>query len=284
METQKSRWFRFALIGLLAGIALELAVLIALIGESENQDGNIAVVELTGTIETSRPTIKELKRHEENPRVKAIILRVDSPGGTVGASQEIYEEVLRISKTKKIVASLGDIAASGGYYAASAADKIVANPGTITGSIGVIAHHFIVEDLLKRFHLRWEVIQAGKMKDLASPLRNLNPEERRLLQELTHDIHEQFIEAVSKGRKLPAEQVRKVADGRIWSGRRAKELRLVDELGGLERAIDVAAQLVGIKKEPEVVYPKEERFGWVRRFLESRWPSSSLSIGYKLSP
>lgn len=281
MDRQPNRFFRFTLILLLAGIFLELAILIGLLVEGEYPDGNIAVVEVKGQIDNSHPTVRSLKEFAEKKEVKAIVLRIDSPGGSVGASQEIHDQVLRTKKEKPVVVSMGDVAASGGYYAAAPASKIVANPGTITGSIGVIAHHLIVGDLLKRWHLRWEVIQSGKMKNLGSPLRKLKPEERRILQTMTNDVHDQFIQAVAKGRKLKLEKVKNLADGRVFSGRQAKKEGLVDELGGLEHAIDLAAKLAKLPEDPKPIYPKEERFGWFQRIVEGKLELPSLKFEFR---
>ncbi|MFH1263542.1 MAG: signal peptide peptidase SppA [Pseudomonadota bacterium] len=277
------RLYKVLLLVLLVGIFLELGSIVHILSGEEHPRGNIAVVDVKGEISDSRETVASLKKYVKEEDVKAIVLRVDSPGGTVGASQEIHDQVLETLKKKPIIISMGDVAASGGYYIAAPATKIVANPGTITGSIGVISHFFVVENLLKKFHLKWEVIQGGKMKDLGSPLRNLTPEERKLLQVMTDDVHAQFIEAVAKGRKLPTEKVKALADGRVMSGRQAKAAGLVDDLGGLEHAIDVAAKLTGVA-EPDVIYPKEKRLGWLRRWVEGKMDAPALKTEYRFLP
>ncbi len=284
MEPRPRKGFRIFVILLLMGIFFELALVIGILSDGKQVNGNIAVVEIKGPIEEARSTIASLKEYAKKDKVKAIVLRVDSPGGTVGASQEIYDEVLKISQKKKIVVSMGDVAASGGYYVAVGADRILANPGTITGSIGVISEYFVLEDLLKKFHLRWEVIQAGKMKDIGSPLRALKEDERKILQQLTNDMHAQFIEAVARGRKMPPEKVKQLAEGQIFSGRQAKELGLVDELGGLEQAIEVAAKLTNVREEPKVIYPEEEPFKWLKRIAEGKLQFPGLRIEYRSVP
>jgi protease-4 len=278
------RLFKFTIVLFLLGIFLELAAIVSILGGEEHPRGDIAVVELKGEISNSRETVASLKKYGKEEDVKAVVLRVDSPGGTVGASQEIYEEVLKVKAKKPVIVSMGDVAASGGYYVAAPATRIVANPGTITGSIGVISHFFVVEDLLKKLHLRWEVIQAGKMKDIGSPLRSLGPEERKVLQRMMDDVHAQFIEAVAQGRNLPLPKVKELADGRVMSGRQAVAMKLVDELGGLERAIDVAAKLAGITEEPKVIYPKEKRLGWLRRLAEGKMDAPAMKTEYRFLP
>ena len=241
-------------------------------------DEKIAIVEVRGVIIDPQPTVEKLIKFRKNENVKAIILRIDSPGGAVGPAQEIYSEVKKAQREKKVLVSMGSVAASGGYYVACAADKIMANPGTITGSIGVIVESLNVEDLFRKIGLRSEVIKSGEHKDMGSPFRKMGPEEKRLLQEVLDSVHEQFIQAVAEGRKLPLEKVRSLADGRIFSGDQARTMGLVDELGNLQDTIALAAKMVGIKGEPEVIYPEKKRFSLldlllgetILRFLESR--------------
>lgn len=215
----------------------------------------VALIRIEGVILNSRKTIDQLKKYDEDNRVKAIVLRVDSPGGGVVPSQEIYEEVKKIKDKgeKKIVVSMGSVAASGGYYIASPAHKIVANPGSITGSIGVIMELANIEGLLEKIGVKSVVIKSGKHKDLASVFRGMSDEEKEIIQQVLDDVHKQFIEAVAKGRGIKEEEVRVLADGRIFTGRQAKELGLIDELGNLEDSIKIAAQISGIKGEPKVV-------------------------------
>ncbi|MFO0774863.1 MAG: signal peptide peptidase SppA [Nitrospiraceae bacterium] len=230
----------------------------------------IAVIRVEGPIMDARETIGDLKRFAENPSVKAIVLRIDSPGGGVVPSQEIHDAVRRIrAKTNKaVVASMGSVAASGGYYIAVATDRIMANPGTLTGSIGVIMETANLEGLLKKVGVEGVVIKSGKFKDVGSPLRKMTDEERQVLQTVMDDVHDQFIEAVADGRGIEPAVARTVADGRIFSGRQAKDLKLVDELGDLDDAVQLAADLVGLDGDPKVVEPRK-RFS-VRDLLESK--------------
>lgn len=231
----------------------------------------IAVIRVEGVIMDSQVTVGELKRFSENPSVKAIVLRIDSPGGGVVPSQEIYDAVRQVrSKTSKtVIASMGNVAASGGYYIAAATDRIVANPGTLTGSIGVIMETANVEGLLQKIGVEGVVIKSGKFKDVGSPLRKMSDEERGLMQAVMDDVHKQFIEAVAEGRAMELAEAQALADGRIFTGRQAKEAKLVDELGNLDDAIQLAADAVGIEGEPKVVEPRR-RFS-VRELLESQF-------------
>jgi len=228
----------------------------------------IALIEIKGVILDPQPVVEKLIKFRKNDQVKAIILRIDSPGGGVGPAQEIYAEVKRVRQDKKVLVSMGSVAASGGYYIACAADKIVANPGSITGSIGVIVESLNVEELFHKLGLRSTVVKSGKHKDIGSPLRKMTPEEEKLLQGVLDSVHEQFIRAVAEGRNLPVERVRSLADGRIFSGDQAKSLGLVDGLGSLQDTIAMAAQMAGIKGEPSVIYPEKKRFSILDLLLQ----------------
>lgn len=228
----------------------------------------VAVVEIRGVIIDPQPIVEKLIKFRKNDQVKAIVLRIDSPGGGVGPAQEIYAEVKKVQRDKKVLVSMGSVAASGGYYIACAADKIMANPGSITGSIGVIVESLNVEELFQKLGLRSTVVKSGKHKDIGSPLRKMTREEQRLLQGVLDSVHEQFICAVAEGRKLPLEKVRSLADGRIFSGDQAKALGLVDGLGNLQDTIAMAAQMAGIKGEPSVIYPEKKRFSILDLLLQ----------------
>jgi protease-4 len=245
----------------------------------------VALVNVTGVIIDSSGVVEELKKHAKDNSIKAIVIRIDSPGGAVAPSQEIYNEVLKVKEKKKVVVSMGSVAASGGYYIAAAADKIVANAGTLTGSIGVIMEIPNFEGLMKKIGIETQVIKSGKHKDIASVFKSLKPEEREILQSVLDDVHDQFIRAVSDGRGMDFEDARKISDGRIFTGRMAKEIGLVDEIGSLEDAIALAGQLAGIKGEPEVVR-KEEKFSLIE-MLRNQIPDrlmgeafSGISIKY----
>ena len=219
----------------------------------------VGVVEVLGVIASSAATIEQLHDYRDDASIKSVVLRVDSPGGGVGPSQEIHDEVQLLTAIKPVVVSMGSAAASGGYYIAAPADLIVANPGTITGSIGVIMEFTNVQELLEKIGLRSQVVKSGQHKDIGSPVRPMSDEDRAILQAMIDDVHSQFIEAVSAGRELSPEKVRELADGRIFTGRQARDLGLVDELGGLQVAIGKAAELGGIEGKPHVVYPPEEK-------------------------
>lgn len=229
----------------------------------------IGVIPIEGPIVNPEPVLDQLIRFRKDRSIKAIILRINSPGGGVGPSQEVYKEVRKTTKHKKVVASLGGVAASGGYYIASAADRIVANPGTLTGSIGVIMQFVGFQELLKKLGINMEVVKSGEFKDIGSPHRSLTKKEKELLQGLISDIQDQFVKAVAQGRKLPEEQVRKIADGRILSGAQAKELGLVDELGNFRDAVELAKQMAGLKGEVSLVYPKAREAGFWDLLFES---------------
>ncbi|MCG0276363.1 MAG: signal peptide peptidase SppA [Thermosediminibacteraceae bacterium] len=197
--------------------------------------------------------VRLLHEAASDPSIKALVIRINSPGGSAAASQEIYEEVLKVKEAgKKVVASMGDVAASGGYWVASAADKIVASPATITGSIGVIMEIQNVEGLYEKLGLKVDVIKSAEHKDIGSPTRAITEEERAILQGMVDDIYNQFIDVVAKGRGMDREKVKQLADGRIFTGRQAKDLGLVDELGNFYRAVEIAAELAEIDGEPVV--------------------------------
>jgi protease-4 len=219
----------------------------------------IGVVEVEGVIVDSKKIIEQLADFHENSAIKAIVLRVDSPGGGVGPSQEIHDEVKRIDVDKPIVVSMGSVAASGGYYIAAPARRIFANPGTITGSIGVIMEFTNFQELLEKIGLHNQVVKSGKHKDIGSPVRPMTDEDRAILQALIDDVHSQFINSVAAGRHLDPQKVRILADGRIFTGRQAQELGLVDELGSLDAAVRHAGKLGGIDGKPDVVYPPTEK-------------------------
>jgi len=197
----------------------------------------VGVLQIDGAIDDSHEVLAEMKRLKEMPWVKAIVVRIDSPGGAVAPTQEIFEEIQRFKKQKPIIASMGGMATSGGYYIAAACDRIVANPGTLTGSIGVIMQLSNVEELMKKIGVRGVNVKSGANKDLGSPFQTLSPEGREILQSLVDNVHSQFVAAVAKGRGMKEAQVRKLADGRVFSGAQAKELGLVDQFGTLEDAL-----------------------------------------------
>ena len=249
-------------------------------GRWKNTDSEIALVHVNGLLMDASGTVRQLSKYRRNPKIKGVIIRFDSPGGSVGPSQEIYDEIHKLKKAKKTVyASLGSVAASGGYYIACAADYILANPGTLTGSIGVIMAFNNLEELAKKIGVAPAVIKSGEFKDSGSPLRPIEPKERKLLQKVVDDVHEQFVQAVSSSRNLSEEEVRLFADGRIMTGRQAREFKLIDEFGGLERTIEVMGEKIGIIGYPNILEEKEEVpfIDWLMRSIVSKNLSQSFS-------
>ncbi|HTN70245.1 MAG TPA: signal peptide peptidase SppA [Methylomirabilota bacterium] len=222
----------------------------------------IGILQIEGAIDDSSELLIELKRFKESPWIKAVVVRIDSPGGAVAPTQEIFEEIQKTKKSKPFIASMGGMATSGGYYIASACDKIIANPGTLTGSIGVIMQLNNVEELMKKIGVKGYNIKSGANKDIGSPFQPLSPEGREILQSLVDDVHRQFVSAVAKGRGLDETVVRKLADGRVYSGSQAKELGLIDQFGTLEDAIDLAARRVGLEMNPTLYYSRTTQERW----------------------
>jgi protease-4 len=217
----------------------------------------VALVEVEGVIVDAASVVEELEDHAQNGAIRAIVVRVQSPGGVVAPTQEIFEAIRRArDKGKPVVASLGAVAASGGYYLAAAANHVVASPGSLTGSIGVIVQLADIEGLLRKVGVRYEVVKAGRFKDVGSFARPMSDEERRVLQALVDDMYDQFVTAVAESRRLDRATVLAMADGRVYSGRRARELGLVDSLGGLEDAVQKAAEMAGIPGRPRLVRPR----------------------------
>ena len=237
----------------------------------------VAIVELEGVIIEVDDIVRELKAHRENPTVRAVVLRINSPGGVVGPTQELHDAVRRLREAgKPVVASLGAVAASGGYYVAVACDQIYANRGTLTGSIGVIMQLPNFEQLMKKIGVDYVVVKAGQFKDVGNFARPMTADERRVMQALLDDVHGQFIDAVAAGRKLSREEVLRFADGRVFSGAQAKELRMVDALGGLEDAVQAAAKLAGIPGTPGLIRPKR-RFS-IMELLRSQLGGSAVGV------
>lgn len=229
---------------------------------------NVGLVEVKGMILDSKETVRQLRYFYKNDDIKAVVLRVDSPGGVVAPSQEIYAEVARFAAKKKIVVSMGSLAASGGYYISAPATVIYANPGTITASIGVILKLSNIEALMDKIGIKSVTLKTGKYKDSGSPVRKFNEADRAMLQAVINSTHEQFIKAVATGRKLPVEDVRSIADGRILSGEQAKACKLVDRLGTLQDAIEEAGRLAGIKGEPETIQAPKKKTGFIEALSE----------------
>jgi len=260
---------RVALIALGAGAGVLVLfvftvwLLLAVTDDGLPGGARVAVVEVEGLIGggergvDTETIVRTLGEYRDDPAVRAVVLRINSPGGVVAPTQEIFTAVRRLRDAKKpVVASLGSVAASGGYYVAVAADRIYASPGTLTGSIGVVMQLPNVEGLLKKVGVEFVVVKAGTYKDVGNFARAMTPEERRILQALLDDIYDQFIAAVADGRGLEPQAVRAFAEGRIYSGRQAQGLKMVDDLGGLEDAIEAAAKLAGLPPKPKVIYSR----------------------------
>lgn len=224
---------------------------------------NVAIVEIRGVITDSESAVRQLRRYREHRNVNAIVLRVDSPGGGVAASQEIYDEVKKtVESGKPVVVSMGAVAASGGYYISLPASTIVANPGTITGSIGVISQFVHIEELLDKLGIDVTTIKSGQFKDSGSPYREMERYEITYWQEIMDDVYAQFVGAVAAARAMELETAYELAEGRIYSGRQAHELGLVDTLGTYQDAIRIAADLGGITGEPSIIRERQRRTIW----------------------
>jgi len=253
-----------------AALAL-ITIMATVLGSSESRytGEKVGVVEINGPIVDSRKILRNIRTFRESEAIKAILIRIDSPGGGVGPSQEIYREIQKTTERKKVIISMGAVAASGGYYVAAGADGIVANPGTITGSIGVIMGYTNFEELMQKIGLSAVVIKSGAYKDTGSPTRPMSDDEKELLQEVARQIHGQFVEAIGKGRGMDVKQVEAIADGRIFTGQKALELGLVDRLGNFEDAVAWAGELGGIEGKVETVYPEKEKPSIMDYVLES---------------
>lgn len=259
----KNKWIW---LGVVVGLLVVLFAMSAIVGVFFPGAGTlwasgegVGLVEVKGVIIDSQETVKQLNELRKNGRVKAVVLRIDSPGGVVAPSQEIYAEVKKLAAVKKVVVSMGSLAASGGYYIAVPATEIFANPGTITGSIGVLMKYSNVEGLLGKIGVKAFTLKTGKYKDVGSPVRPMSAQDKAMLQGVIESAYGQFVRAVAQGRNLPEEDVRKIADGRIFTGEQALALKLVDRLGTLEDAIDEAGKLAGIKGEPRVIRPARKK-------------------------
>ena len=246
----------------LGGISLLISSLITRSPQTDifSRKEGVGVVELKGLIVSSEQVLKHLTEFRNNPNVKSIVLRIESPGGAVGAAQEIYQEIKRTNEVKPVVASMGSMGASGGYYAALGADIIMANPGTMTGSIGVIVKFPNLEGLFEKIGYQSQVIKSGPLKDIGASNRPLSEDERKLMQDLIDNVYNQFVRDIAAARSMPEETIFELADGRVYTGEQALEAGLIDSLGNFTDAITIAADLGGLDtKEPQLIYPKAER-------------------------
>ena len=250
---------------------------------SSSRKPRVGVVEVAEAITDSKEVVERLRAFVEQDGIKAIVVRVDSPGGSVGPSQEIRSEIIRARKKKKVVASLGSVAASGGFYVAIGCDRVVSNPGTLTGSIGVIMQHPVLAELMKTAKVDMQTYASGGLKDSGSPYRQPTAADRAYLAAVTQEIHGQFVDAVVESRGLPREKVLEVADGRVITGAHAKELGLVDELGTLHDAAQLALTLAGVEGEPELVYPPHKG-GYLQDLLSSSAQGMARGVAQAASP
>lgn len=278
-----NRWLIAVLIAVVVlGIAFVLGMFSFLLSGGSGGRGSFAVfggkkvgvVKVEGAIISADGVIEDIEQVRQDDSVASVVIRIESPGGSVGASQEILEAIRILAKEKPVVASMGNVAASGGYYVALGAQEILANPGTVTGSIGVRMEHVNIGGLLKWARIGHETLKSGKYKDLASMDRPLGPEERALLEEILMQMHDQFKADVAAARGLDRQEVDRIADGRMYTGQEAVALGLVDRTGGFAEAIKLAAKLGGISGEPNLVYPEKRRM-WFMRFVEE----ASIALG-----
>ncbi len=260
----KNKWLWVALASVLGFVLLftgSVFIATAMLGGGKRLVGGsgVGLVEVKGLIIDSQEIVRELNDFRKDDNVKAVVLRIDSPGGVVGPSQEIFAEVKKLAARKKVVVSMGSIAASGGYYIAAPASLILANPGTITGSIGVLMRFSNLEGLMGKIGMKSFTLKTGKFKDVGSPVRPMTDQDKAMLQNVIDSTHGQFVKAVAEGRKLPIADVRAIADGRIFTGEQAMAHKLVDRLGTLQDAVEEAGRLAGIKGEPELIRPKKKK-------------------------
>jgi protease-4 len=284
------------IIGIIIGLSFLfflVIILIGLTGISVVEEGasfynlgqKVAIIEIYGTISGSNDVIRQLKKYSKDSSIPAIVLDIDSPGGAVVPSQEIYEEVLKAKKAgKKVVASLRSLGASGGYYIACSADTIVANPGTLTGSIGVIFEFPVVQELFKKIGVKFEVVKRGELKEVGTSFRSMTQEERDLLQSVIDDTYNQFVDAVKEGRGLEREKILELADGRVFTGRQAKELGLVDELGDIEDAIKIAGKMGDITGVPRTIRERPKKVSFFDILTSSFKAISDLRSNENLLP
>ncbi|MGB2803371.1 MAG: signal peptide peptidase SppA [Candidatus Zixiibacteriota bacterium] len=281
-----------AVIIVVSFLMIALLTLMAFIGLSNDgslfltgMGDRVAIVEVHGVIENSSDVVRQLRKYAKDSSVPVVVLHINSPGGGAAASQEIYEEVNKLrEKGKKVVASMGSVAASGGYYVACAADTIVANPATLTGSIGVIFQFPVAEELFKKIGLKFEVVKRGEIKDIGSMNRSMTKRERESLQSVVDDTYDQFVDVVAESREMEREEVVKIADGSIFTGRQARELGLVDKLGNLQDAIGIAGEMVGMEEYPKTIKERKKKISWFDVLTQSVTDLLELDESQKMMP
>ncbi len=273
--SKSTKWF-LGILALLAlfGVCFALLFfsLIKSVGESSKEvvtigrGDKLAVVELSGVITSSEDVVRQIKKYRDDKSIKGILLRVESPGGAVVPSQEMYEEVKKTRETKPVVVSMGSVAASGGYYVSCGATRLVANRGTLTGSIGVIGEFLQLHEAMSKLGIGVKTIKSGKLKDAGSNTKKMSEEAEKYFQSLMDDVHEQFIAVVERERRLKHSEAVEIADGRVFTGEQAVKMGLVDTLGTFEEAVKIAAELSGIDGEPSIVKEREKRSFFERMF------------------
>ncbi|GMT43170.1 MAG: multidrug transporter [bacterium] len=275
----------FVILAGLAAVFVALVTFLPLFGESKGISlsigkDKIGLVEIFGPIMSSAKAVGQIKKYADDRSIKGILVHIDSPGGAVAPSQEIYNCLLEARKKKKVVASMGTLAASGGYYIAVGADRIVANPGTITGSIGVIMGFMDMRGLMSKLGIETIVVKSGQYKDIGYGARPFTDADRKVMQEVINDVYLQFVETVAKERNMEIKAVKKIADGRIFSGRQSMKLGMIDQLGGYRDALDLLSELAGIDGEPVIVKEKE-KFSLFKELLDSKlgwlWEKTPLA-------
>ena len=239
----------------------------------------VGVVTLEGPIFDSKPVIEDFDEIAERNDVKAIVFRINSPGGAVAPSQEIYEKVKKVNNVVPIITSIGTVAASGGYYSALGSTLIMANPGSVTGSIGVIMDYPVATDLLEKIGLRFETVKSGSLKDAGSPTREVTEQDRDYFKDVVHDMHTQFVEAVAEGRNLDQNTVKELANGRVFTGRQSYQLGLIDSLGTFDDAVALAAEIGNIDGKPKLARPHKEK----PQFMEWLLQEAATTLGYFLN-
>jgi protease IV len=250
-------------------IVVVLSIVLYLLGPLGSAGaGKIGVIEIEGAIMDMKEAMEDVVKFKEDDGVKGVILRINSPGGAVGPTQEIYSEIKKLKQSKKVYVSMGSVCASGGYYLAVTGEKVYASPSTITGSIGVIMEQAVVEDLMKKIGIESNTIKSGPLKDTGTPFRKMREDEKKYLQGLIDSIYEQFVNDVAEGRKMPVDQVKQLADGRIYTGLQAKETGLIDNIGTFYDVVDEMQKDLGIHGKPSLVYGKRP-FSFLRWLLSS---------------
>lgn len=279
-KDNSSKWFWGIFLGLFLLVLVFIGISFLAFASALKRDGGeyvssgsgdkIALVEINDVIMSSEKTVEQIKRYREDKSIKAIILRINSPGGGVAASQEIYEEVKRTRDSGKIiVVSMGSIAASGGYYIAVGSSLIIANPGTLTGSIGVIAQFISIKDLAEKLGITQTTIKSGSLKDAGNPFRQMNDSDKAYFQEVVDNSFSQFLDVVAKERKMSKETLLTYANGRVFTGLQAKEYGLIDSLGTFEDAVRITGKMAGIEGEPRIVREKK-KFSFFEEVIGSK--------------